>query len=79
MHMMNKENLDKLIAMCDAVKATNSYPPILLVSQSTYERHKDWFDGLDADKCIIKPVAELKQDNKIYVVPHDHMERYYYE
>jgi hypothetical protein len=72
--MINKANLDNLIALCDAVKATNDYPPILLVSQSTYERHKDWFDGLDADRCIVKPVAELKQDSNIYVVPHDRME-----
>lgn len=77
--MINKTNLDNIVAMCDAVKATNDYPPILLVSQSTYELHKDWFDGLDADKCIVKPVAELKQDGNIYVVPHDRMERYYYE
>lgn len=77
--MMNKANLDNLISMCDAVKVTSDYPPILLVSQSTYEQHKDWFDGLDADKCIIKPVAELKQDDNIYVVPYDRMERYYYE
>lgn len=74
MHMMNKANLDNIIAMCNAVKATNDYPPILLVSQSTYERYKDWFDGLDADRCIIKPVAELKQDDNAYIVLHDYME-----
>ncbi len=79
MHMINKANLDNIIAMCNAVKATNDYPLILLVSQSAYERHKDWFDGLDADKCIIRPVAELKQDDNIYVVPHDYMEGCYYE
>lgn len=77
--MINKANLDNLIALCDAVKATNDYPPILLVSQSTYERHKDWFDGLDADNYIINPVAKLKKDDNIYVMPHDYMERYYYE
>nr|DAR10636.1 MAG TPA: hypothetical protein [Caudoviricetes sp.] len=79
MRMINKANLDNLIAMCDAVKTTNDYPLILLISQSTYERHKDWFDGLDVDKYIIKPIAELKQDGNIYVVPYDRMERYYYE
>lgn len=77
--MINEVNLNNIIAMCDAVKATNNYPPILLVSQSTYERHKDWLDRLNADRCIIKPVAELKQDDNIYVVSHDHMEQYHYE
>lgn len=79
MHMINKANLDNIIAMCNAVKVVNDYPPTLLVSQSTYKRHKDWFDGLDVNMCIVKPVAELKQDDNVYVVPHDRMERYYYE
>ena len=77
--MINKANLDNIVAMCDAVKATNNYHIILLVSQSAYERHKDWFDELDADKYIINPVSDLKQDDNIYVIPHDYMERYYYE
>lgn len=76
---MNKMNIDNLISMCNAVKATNDYPPTLLVSRLTYEQHKDWFDGLGDNVCIIKPMAELKQDDKIWIVPHDYEERYFFE
>lgn len=78
--MTHEFNLDKFLALCDAVKAANSVgPPTLLVSLSTYEQHKDWFDKLCADVCIINPMAELKQDDNIYMVPHDWEERYHYE
>lgn len=67
--MITKENLDNIIAMCEKVKAANDYPPALLVSRSTYEKHKDWLHSLYIDVLIINPTAEFKEDDKIYIVP----------
>lgn len=76
---MNKANLDNIIAMCNAVKATNDYPPTILVGRSLYEQHKDFYDGLDADIRIIEPMAGLVTSENVWVLPHDWKERYHYE
>lgn len=69
--MMTKENIDNLIAICNEVKAVNDYPPSILVSRSTYEKHKNWLRSLYVDVLIINPTAEFKENDKIYIVPHN--------
>lgn len=68
---MNKANLDNIIAMCNAVKATNDYPPTILVGRSLYEQHKDFYDGLDA-------VVRIIESENVWVLPHDWEERYFF-
>lgn len=78
MRMTHEFNPDKFIALCNAVKAANPVGPRTLhVSLSTYEQYKDWFDKLCADIYIIKSMAELRQDDNIWVVPHGWEERYH--
>lgn len=69
--MITKEDIDNIIAICNEVKATNDYPPSILISRSTYEQHKDWLHSLYADVLIINPTAEFKENDNQYIVLHN--------
>lgn len=63
--MITKENIDNIIAMCNAVKAINNYPLTILVGRSLYEQHKNFYDSLDANIRIIEPMAGLATSENV--------------
>ena len=72
-------NLEHFTDLCNAVRASNPVaPPTLLVSRSTYERHREWIDKLDAHICIIPETTKLGDDNNIWIIASGQDDRCFY-